>query len=159
MFRTPYNLVREKTRVYINAGNPVKDEYMLRVVDGIPDLELTGNSSLYDYIQSHADSVDIHKILERCAMANDYSILNRMPASFMDTTEMPKNLAEAYTMIQDAKNLFDRMPLDVKNAYNNNYLEFIQSLGSEKCNKVVGEYVEKIKNMDVKKEEVKSDES
>ena len=48
-------------------GSPEKIEYQLRVVDGEEKLVVTGKSDWYAYIQSHKDSVDIHKILERCA--------------------------------------------------------------------------------------------
>ena len=156
MFKTAYCEEVHK-RIYCNSGKADKDEYMLRMVNGSDDLVLTGHSSLYDYIQSHADSVDIHKILERCAMANDYSILNRMPASFMDTTEMPKNLAEAYSMVQDAKNLFERMPVEIKQAYDNNYMDFIQSIGSKKFEDVAGAFLNKIKPKENIKEDIKEE--
>lgn len=144
MFRTAYTY-EENKRVSSCPGDPVKTEYALRVVDGNRNLVAVGTSSLYDSIQSHADSVDIHKILERCAMANDYSLLNRMPADFMDCTSMPKTLAEAHTMIQDAKNYFEKMPVEIKNKFDNNYIEFITSLGSKKFEGIVSEFLQKIK--------------
>lgn len=151
MFRTMYDR-DELSKICSCPGSGVREEYQLRInKDKEETLELVGKSSLYDYIQSHADSVDIHKILERCAMIDDYSILNRMPAQFMDVTEMPKTLAEAYSMVQDAKSMFDRMPTSVKESYNNNFVEFLSGLGSEKFYKVVGEYVDSVKP----KEEIK----
>lgn len=147
-FRTCYT---ERVIKHLNPGDPVKIEYQLRIVDGCKTLVETGKTSLYDYIQSHADSVDIHKILERCAMLDDYSLLNRMPADFMDVTEMPTNLAEAYAAVQDANNFFDRMPTDIKEKYNNNFIEFLEDLGTERFSKNVGEFLDSIKA----KEEVK----
>ena len=144
MFRTAYTN-EENKRVHCVRGNPVKTEFALRVVDGVRTIVPVGNSSLYDSIQSHADSVDIHKILERCAMANDYSILNRMPADFMDCTSMPKTLAEAHAMIQDARNYFDKLPIDLKNKFDNNYIEFISSIGSKKFEAIVSEFLDGIK--------------
>lgn len=146
MFRTMYDR-DQLQRVNCCAGSGIKTEYQLRIDKDTKEeiLEPVGKTSLYDYIQSHADSVDIHKILERCALLDDYSYLNRMPAQFMDLTEMPENLAEAHAMIQDAKNMFDRMPTSVKESYHNNFVEFISGIGSEKFYKVVGEYVDSIK--------------
>lgn len=157
MFRTMYD--RDKhSEIFACPGSGVREEYQLRInKDKEETLELVGKSSLYDYIQSHADSVDIHKILERCAMIDDYSILNRMPAQFMDVTEMPKTLAEAYSMVQDAKTMFDRMPTSVKESYNNNFVEFLSGLGSEKFYKVVGEYVDSVKPKEEVKEIVNDD--
>lgn len=134
--------------ISIDPGSPVKIEYQLRVVDNQMQLVETGKSDLYGYIQSHADSVDIHKILERCALLDDYSLLNRMPAQFMDVTAMPTNLAEAYSQVKDAQNFFDRMPTDIKEKYNNNFIEFIADIGSEKFSKNVSEFLDSIKKVD-----------
>lgn len=160
MWRTKYD-IDKRSEIFSDAGSPYKTEYQLRVVDNNDTLDPIGESDLYSYIQSHADSVDIHKILERCALIDDYSMLNKMPARFMDVTEMPKTLAEAYSKIQDAKEMFNRMPLDIKESYDNNFVNFIDSLGSEKFEKVVGEFLnkEKMKNNPDKVDEVKSDES
>lgn len=128
---------------YTEAGSPVKIEYQLRIVEGKRKLVEVGKSSFYDYIQSHADSVDIHKILERCAMVNDYSYINRMPSSFMDVTNMPKNLAEAFEAVQDANNYFDGLPVDLKKEYNNNFHEFLSDIGSVHFNNVLNEFLKK----------------
>ena len=97
MFRNKYD---PHDHVYTDPGSPIKIEYQLRIVDNSEEIVETGKSDLYEYIQSHADSVDITKILERCAMIQDYSMLNRMPAQFMDVSDMPKTLAEAYANVQ-----------------------------------------------------------
>lgn len=134
--------------VYSEPGTPIKEEYQLRVTKDGEDLVKVGESNFYDYIQSHKDSVDIHKILERCALMDDYSILNRMPAKFMDVTEMPKNLAEAYAAVKDAETFFERMPVEIKQKYDNDFTQFLQSLGSEKFNSVVGEFLDNLKKKD-----------
>lgn len=149
MFRNKYE---SHDHVYSDPGSPIKVEYQLRIVDNSEEIVETGKSNLYEYIQSHADSVDIMKILERCTMIQDYSMLYRMPAQFMDVTEMPSNLAEAYAHVQDAKNFFDRMPIGIKEKYENNFVEFIADIGTDKFNHNVSEFLESIKE----KEEVKS---
>lgn len=146
-FRTLYT---DRKIVNIEPGSGIKDEYQLRVVDGTKTLVKTGQTDLYEYIQSHADSVDIHKILERCALMDDYSPLMRMPAQFMDVSEMPKNLAEAYAAVQDAENFFNRMPTDIKEKYDNNFIQFIQDIGSEHFKFTVSDFLDSIK----KKEDV-----
>lgn len=140
-----------------NPGSPVKIEYQLRVIDGQEQLVETGKSNWYEYIQSHKDSVDIHKILERCAMIDDYSPLMRMPAQFMDVTDMPKNLAEAHTMIQDAKNFFEQMPVDIKEKYENNYMAFIKDIGSDNFAKNVSSFLDSIKQVNDVKEKVENE--
>lgn len=152
MFRNKYE---KHDRVISDPGSPIKIEYQLRIIDNSEQIVETGKSNLYEYIQSHADSVDIEKILERCALIEDYSLLNRMPSAFMDVTEMPKNLAEAYAHVQDAKNFFDRMPIDIKEKYENNFVQFISDIGTDRFAKNVSDFLERIKE----KEEVKVDES
>lgn len=101
-FRTKYD---EFKPVCCNPGSPIKKEYQLRETKDGMDLVEVGETNLYRYIQSHADSVDIHKILERCALIGDYGLLERAPGVYMDITEMPKSLAEAYDQIQNARDL------------------------------------------------------
>lgn len=153
-FKTMYS---EHLVINTAVGSPIKKEYQLRIIDGEEKLVETGKSDWYAYIQSHKDSVDIHKILERCAMLDDYSMLNRMPATFMDTTDMPKNLAEAHSMIQDAKNFFDQMPVEIKEKYENNYMQFIQDIGSENFSKNVSNFLDSIKQVNEVKENVENE--
>lgn len=149
-FRSKYS---DRKEVFLVSGNPFKKEYQIRIVDGEETLAETGESDWYGYIQSHADSVDIHKILERCAMLQDYSPLMRMPAEFMDVTYMPKTLAEAYAMTKDAENFFERMPTSVKEKYDNNFVQFIQDVGSERFTKNVSDFLDSIKpDVEVKEE-------
>lgn len=127
------------------SGSGIKDELQLRIVDDEERLVVIGKTDLYEYIQSHLDSVDIHKILERCAMLDDYSLLIQRPTTFMDTIGMPKTLAEAFAMSQDAKAYFDSMPTDIKVQYDNNWLKFVQDIGSEKFNNTVSKFLDSIK--------------
>lgn len=145
-FRTKYT---DRVRKYIEPGSGIKKEYTLQVKDNEMTLVETGQMDLYAYIQSHKDSVDIHKILERCAMLDDYSMLNRMPAQFMDVTEMPKTLSEAFEMTKNAENMFMRFPTDLKEKYNNNFLEFLADLGSDHFNDNVRSFLDSIKEESV----------
>lgn len=153
-FRTRFD---SQLLVCTEPGSGIKEEFQLRITEEGEDLVKIGESSLYDYIQSHADSVDIHKILERCAMLDDYSILNRMPAQFMDVTEMPRNLAEAHAAVQDAKNYFNALPLELRQEYENNFTLFLQDLGSEHFVKMCSDYIDSKKEpaVDAPTEEVK----
>lgn len=153
-FRTKYT---DRVRKYIEPGSGIKTEYTLQVKDNEMTLVETGKTDLYAYIQSHADSVDIHKILERCALLDDYSMLNRMPSQFMDVSEMPKTLAEAFEMTKNAENMFMRFPTDLKEKYNNNFLEFLADLGTDHFTENVTSFLDSIKEKAVV-EEVKEGE-
>lgn len=153
-FRTKYD---ERKPIFTKPGSGIKIEYQLKMTKDGPELVEIGKTDLYGYIQSHADSVDIHKILERCALMDDYSFLNVYPGTYADITDMPTSLAEAYSQIQDAKEMFDRMPIDIKESYGNNFVEFISDIGSERFIKVTEDYLKKISPEKV--DEVKKDES
>lgn len=148
-FRTKFT---ERVRKYIEPGSGIKEEYTLQVKDNEMTLVKTGETNLYAYIQSHKDSVDIHKILERCALLDDYSMLNRIPAQFMDVTAMPKTLHEAFEMTKDAENMFMRFPTDLKEKYNNNFLEFLEDLGTEHFNDNVRSFLDSIKEKTVEQD-------
>lgn len=150
-FNTRYS---EHKPVFCDPGSPIKTEYQLRVVDNETTLVATGKTNLFEYIQSHADSVDIHKILERCALLDDFTILNRVPAEFMDVTSMPSSLAEAYSQIRDAENFFDLMPTDIKEKYNNNIIEFLHDLGSDNFNKNVSDFLDSMKKEEISEDNV-----
>lgn len=150
-WRTKYS---DRKRTIIESGSGIKTEYAIRIIDGEETLAPTGKTDFYAYIQSHADSVDLHKILERCAMLDDYGPLMRMPAEFMDTSGMPKTLAEAYAQVKDAENFFERMPTDIKEKYENNFVSFINDIGSDNFTKNVSDFLDTIKpKFPVKEEE------
>lgn len=141
-FATMYT---ERKPISVCPGNRMKDEMQLRIVDGNEELEKIGETDLYEYIQSHKDSVDIKLIIDRCASLNDYSLLFKQPAQFMDTTYMPKSLVEAHAMVKDAENYFALLPVEIKEQYDNNFTEFISDLGSPSFEKKVGDFLESIK--------------
>lgn len=135
-FVTPYDPSLDITTC---PGSPLKDLYKAEVDDnGVMDLVKTGVDNLYLYIQSHADSVDLNLIMKR--FASDPEALNeRLNArrgDFADLTCMPTTYAEALQKIIDAQGLFNELPTDTKSLFNNNYMEFIAAIGTEKFNKV-----------------------
>lgn len=87
----------------------------------------SGKEDLYDYIQSHADSVDIHIILKRFAMG-DVSVLSRVQGTYGDFTQMPKTFAEALNTLVAAEQYFNSLPVEVRQRFNHNFNEFIASM-------------------------------
>lgn len=114
-------------------GSGIKDEKMLKMVDGVYELVKIGTSNLYEQIQSHRDSVDIYKILERYA-AGDLGVLEQAHGQYIDITEAPKTLAEAYTYIANSKKYFENLPLKVREEYDFDASKFVADIGSEHFN-------------------------
>lgn len=94
---------------------------------GHMSLVKSGEEDLYDYIQSHADSVDIHVILKRFAMG-DVSVLSRVQGTYGDFTQMPKTFAEALNTLVAAEQYFNSLPVEVRQRFNHNFNEFIASM-------------------------------
>lgn len=134
-FKTQYD---EKERVYCSSGDPIKLLYGLEVDDkGVSDLVVKGKFDLYDFIQSHADSVDIHKILERFENG-DVDALNKYQGYYADITDAPKTFAEALNTVIKAKDLFNSLPLDVRAKFDHSPEQFVASLGTQKFLDAVG---------------------
>lgn len=96
---------------------------------GRMSLEEAGRESLYDYIQSHADSVDINIILKRFEQG-DISVLSRVQGAYGDFTQLPKTFAEALNTLIAAEQYFNGLPLDVRAKFGHDFNQFIASMDS-----------------------------
>lgn len=94
---------------------------------GHMSLQVTGQENLYDYIQSHADSVDIHVILKQFAQG-DVSVLSRVQGAYGDFTQMPKTFAEALNTMIAAEQYFNSLPVEVRAQFGQNFNQFIASM-------------------------------
>lgn len=119
------------------SGSPIYECLELFVDShGVKDLRKTGEvKNTYLMIQSHADSCDIHTILDRYSNG-DVSVLGTVSGGFTDVTNMPSTFAEAQQLLLDATNKFDSLPVDVRAKFNHSPSEFIASFGTPKFNDV-----------------------
>ncbi|UPW41152.1 internal scaffolding protein [Sigmofec virus UA08Rod_5349] len=127
VFRTQFD---DRLPIYQDPGSrehilygPVFDK------QGRMSLEEIGKEDLYDYIQSHADSVDINVILKRFAQG-DASVLSRIQGAYGDFTQMPKTFAEALNTLIAAEQYFNGLPVDVRAQFGHNFNQFIASMDS-----------------------------
>ncbi|ALS03510.1 VP3 [Gokushovirus WZ-2015a] len=123
----------EHERVYSNSGDGIIDTYRSVVdkVSGVIELKKSGKYNLYDYIQSHAESIDINTILNRFA-SGDTSVLFRREPLFFDATEFPATYAEMYQKIIDAQSYFERLPVEVRDKFGHSPETFFATLGQNK---------------------------
>lgn len=123
-------------------GSGMKDTYKMHVdEDGKRELRKSGEYNLYAEIQSYKDSVSIDYILSRF-MNGDESALSRAQGIYGDFTEMPRTLAELQQRVIDAENLFNTLPLDIKEKYNFSASEFFAQLDSDKTKQIFDSGVE-----------------
>lgn len=111
------------------SGSGIRIIYSSEVrKDGSIEIVESGKEDFQAYIQSFLPSTDISYIIAS-VNAGDVSVLNRVVGSYGDFTRVPKTYAEFLQLQIDAKNTFDKLPLDVKNKFDNDVNKFMVSAG------------------------------
>lgn len=90
-------------------------------------LEEKGTESLYDYIQSFADSVDIHVILKRFTNG-ETDVLSRVQGFYGDFTGLPADYAQMLNTVQQGEEMFKSLPVEVRAKFGHSFNEFMTSL-------------------------------
>ncbi len=118
-------------RVISNPGNPIKTLYGAHYDDdGRLILEEKGKENLYDFIQSHAESVDIHCILKRFENG-ETDALSRVQGFYADVTNLPTTYAGMLNHLLDAEEFFKSLPVETRSKFNNSFSEFLASSASD----------------------------
>lgn len=127
-FPTQYNRTARPTA---NSGSSIHVLLSPAIDDnGILHLKETGTENLYDYIQSHRDSVDIHKILQRFE-EGDTSALSKIQGQFGDFSDYPRSYAELLNKVLEGEQTFNQLPLDVREQFGFSYERWLASAGSD----------------------------
>lgn len=134
MFRTNY----DRYVVHTNPGSPIKINYVGQVTKrGDIDVVESGADNLYMFIQSFADSCDINVLISRFNNG-DTSALNQRVGQYLDVTDCPKSLADAFEMVQKASDIFAGLPIEIRREYDSNVGKFIEDIGSDHFNNLFG---------------------
>lgn len=114
-------------RVFSDSGSREKIIYS-PIFDkkGVMSLEPCGKENLYDFIQSHAESVDIHVLLRRYN-DGDVSALSRMQGAYGDFTTMPQTFADALNTMISAENTFNSLPVETRAQFGHSFQRFLAS--------------------------------
>lgn len=124
-FYTQYD---RPARVHVDPGDPVKTLYgPVFDKNGVMQLKETGKHDLYAEIQSHADSVDIHVLLQRYANG-DPGVLARVQGAYGDFTQMPQTFAEALNTLIAAEQYFNGLPVETRAQFGHDFHQFIASM-------------------------------
>lgn len=124
-FSTQY---RPRTRFISNGGLRERILYQPKFDEnGVMDLVVSGREDLYDFIQSHADSVDIHVILARY-QNGEIDALSRVQGAYGDFTNMPTSYAELLNRVNEGQSFFNSLPVDIRAKFNHNFAEFMAAM-------------------------------
>lgn len=122
---------KRSERFTSNPGQRMKQNYTAtQLSDGVIRLVEADVTDLREYINSFAESCSIEHILALCA-AGDTSVLSRVQGAYIDTTMMPKTFRDMLDVVIDGKSKFESLPIEVKNAFGNNFESWFSEAGSE----------------------------
>lgn len=121
-FNTQYD---ERPRFKSHPGNPIKQLYSGSYNErGQVELKEDGTENLYAFIQSYAESTDIHAIMRRY-QNGEVDVLEKVQGFYGDVTEMPQTYAEALQRIADSEKVFMSLPVDVRAKFGHSFSEFL----------------------------------
>lgn len=121
-FNTQYDA---RDRIMSHPGNPIKQLYSGSYNErGQVELKEDGTEDLYAFIQSFAESTDIHSILKRY-QNGEVDVLEKVQGFYGDITEMPHTYAEALQRIADSEKVFMSLPVEVRAKFGHSFSEFL----------------------------------
>lgn len=130
-FPTQYRYLDAPERFRSEHGDPIHITYAPHFDEtGHYELVESGKINIYDEIQSHADSVDIHILLKRYA-EGDAGALAKAQGVFMDVTGMPRTYAEMINILNDANAAFLTLPVEERAKYDHSFEVWLSSLTPE----------------------------
>ena len=105
--------------------------------NGHKDIKKSGKTNIYEKIQASYEETKIENIIAR-AMGGDSSGLMAHESQYLDITKAPQTLAEAQQSIQAIKNVFNKLPLEIRTKYDMSVEKYIADFGSEKWMNIMG---------------------
>lgn len=128
MFKTMFG---KHKRYYIESGSGEQKEFK---IDGNKLIQ-TGTKNLYDEIQSHKEECDIEQIISRVKLGDTSAL--REDGNYIDCTVFPKNINKVREMVKDAENEFFKLPIEVRNAFGNDFDKYMEAYGTEEFKKIL----------------------
>lgn len=124
-------------RFFTNPGSPFKEVRSVKIEeDGRKTVYVSGKENLQEYIDSFKDYTNIHNILARFA-AGDVNALHVSAEQYGDFTGMPTTLAGMLQKVIDGEKLFNSLPVETRQKFDNDFNQFLAQSNSE-------EFIEKI---------------
>lgn len=125
--------------IFTDSGEYIGLTYEYRVIDGIKSLVPTGKVNRQEIISSYGDAQDINNMICKF-LSGDTSVMNPNSGAYGDFTNCPTTYAELFDHVQKCKNVFDSMPVGIKEKFDNSYESFWSQFGSDKFNDIFNEF-------------------
>lgn len=125
MFRTQFT---DRVRIRANVGSRIHVLYQGRVdKNGSLELVESGKEDIYEQIQSHKDSCDIHLILQRY-QNGDATALAKVQGTYGDFTQIPKTYADLLNAVISGENYFNSLPVETRAEFDHSFYKFMASM-------------------------------
>lgn len=125
------------------SGTGLLNEYQEEIKKGVKTLVKTGQINTNELIQMDYESCKIENILH-AALMGDLSKLHAREGSYVDATTMPKNLMDAQNLVLRMKSEFEKMPVEVKEKFNNSADKYVEMMGTKEFTDIMAPYNEKV---------------
>jgi hypothetical protein len=127
-FRTVAQAIESHPRVFATPGEREKTLYSPSFDEfGHMELKEAGKENLYEFVQSHKESTDIHVILARF-VNGDTSALARRQMFYADLTDFPTTYADVVNTMHGAEDYFTHLPVEVRAKFGHDFNRFLASL-------------------------------
>lgn len=121
-FKTQYDA---RDRIFSEPGSPDHITYAGHYDEkGRVVLEESGRENIYDFIQSHAESCDIHVLMKRY-QNGDVDALSQKQGFYGDFLDFPKTYAEALNHMNEMERQFMALSVDTREKFGNSFTEFL----------------------------------
>lgn len=124
-----------------NPGSKMVAEYgLITAEDGSTAVGVVGEKNLDAIIQSNKDTGNVALLVAKYN-AGDEEALNKVRGVFGDFRNMPTTYAEMVSRLNECRAVFEALPVDIKEQFDNNPDVFWSEYGSERFNNIFADYV------------------
>lgn len=139
-----YSETRRPARITQPATNTIEPIYKeaINTKTGKKYLKKIDEVDVYEKIQAAAEGVTLKEIIKRYGIDPTESAqkIEELGEEILDYTNTPNNLMEALEITNNAKNIFDKSSKEIKQAFNNNFNEFLAGAHNGKLNNILKEF-------------------
>ncbi len=120
-----------------NPGAKIVAEYgLVTAEDGSTFVGVVGEKNLDAIIQSNKDTGNVALLVAKYN-AGDEEALNRVRGVYGDFRNMPTTYAEMVSRLNECRALFEALPVDIKEEFDNNPDVFWSEYGTERFNNII----------------------
>ena len=108
--------------------------------NGVRSLVKDKDVNIYEKIQEYSKDTSLTNLFSKYGLSV-YDQLKKSEEQLVDLTNLPTNLMEAMTVIDDAKYAFDRQSKEIKAKFNNDFKQFIAASETGQLAQVLNEEI------------------